>query len=27
VDCMLEWQKKSLLIEVYYAGSRENAPY
>ena len=22
-----QWEKDSILIEVYYAGSRENAPY
>ncbi|MBF0121448.1 MAG: hypothetical protein HQK79_21680 [Desulfobacterales bacterium] len=22
-----QWEKDSIIIEVYYAGSRENAPY
>ena len=22
-----QWEKESIVIEVYYAGSRENAPY
>jgi mRNA-degrading endonuclease RelE of RelBE toxin-antitoxin system len=22
-----KWEKRSIIIEVYYAGSRENAPY
>jgi mRNA-degrading endonuclease RelE of RelBE toxin-antitoxin system len=22
-----QWRKQSIIIEVYYAGSRENAPY
>lgn len=22
-----QWERKTIIIEVYYAGSRENAPY